>query len=261
MTSWAWEEGTWQRRDALPVTDRGFRYGMSVFESMRVRRGQPVHWYAHVWRLYAACEARAFPVPNAALGGLVQTLREHGGDGFARAYITAGDGAVDAPVTECRAFLMLEERPRPAADAAYRVEIAEEPHRPLFSGLKTANYWAHADFLQRARAHGNDEALLFNESAELISACMANVFLVRDGITHTPALPCGARDGVLREWVLGQIPVVQDSLFMEDVLQAEEVFITNSWLGVMPVRAVGERKLPAGKVAAGLRERLVAAGL
>ncbi len=70
-----------------------------------------------------------------------------------------------------------------------------------------------------------------NAHAELVSACCANVFVVRDGRVRTPALACGARDGVTRERVMQQIQVEECSLFIADVLSADELFLTNSWVG------------------------------
>jgi branched-subunit amino acid aminotransferase/4-amino-4-deoxychorismate lyase len=58
---------------------------------------------------------------------------------------------------------------------------------------------------------------------------------------------------VIRREVLRRVDARECSLFLEDVLSADEIFLTNSWIGVMPVEALGGRKLPSTAVAAGLR--------
>ena len=244
MQVWTWTPTNFKTCDSVPVSDRGFRYGMAVFESIRLFKGVPLFWEEHLRRLHEACDDREFPVTPEIFAAAAETLREYGRDGFVRIYITAGDGTVTAPVKEPRVFLILEDRERPSL-SGYKLAMPEEPHQPIFGGLKTANYWPNIDTLQRALRRGDQEALLFNEHAELVSACMANVFLVTGGVIRTPALPCGARDGVIREWITRQTAVQECSLFLDDVRNADEVFITNSWIGIMPVTEIERRALPS----------------
>ena len=97
--------------------------------------------------------------------------------------------------------------------------------------------------VQHAKGRGCDEALLFNEHGELVSAALANVFLVQDGIIRTPSLACGARDGVIRSWVLSQTPVRERSLFFRDVQNADEIFLTNSWIGIASATHLEDQSL------------------
>jgi branched-subunit amino acid aminotransferase/4-amino-4-deoxychorismate lyase len=255
MTSWQWTGHTFEPCDSVPLSDRGFRYGMAVFESLRVVGGEPEFFEKHVTRLLSACGEREFAVDESALRGAEAVLNESG-DGFARLYVTAGDGAPTAPATHPRIFLFLEPRPLPTEDC-YEITFHDEPYRAPFGGLKTANYWFNAHALTVTRARRFDEALLFNDLAELVSACAANVFLVHNGRLSTPSRSSGARAGVIREWVIARRKVEERRLRRQDVLAADEIFLTNSWLGVMPVatlegRPLGPRSL-GPKLAAELR--------
>jgi 4-amino-4-deoxychorismate lyase len=78
---------------------------------------------------------------------------------------------------------------------------------------------------------------------ELVSACCANVFVVHDDRIATPPRSSGARAGVIREWVIARRKVEERRLRREDVVNADEIFLTNSWLGVMPVATVEGRPL------------------
>ena len=244
MKAWRWNGETYETQDSIPVEDRGFRYGMALFESLRVWHGVPLFFKEHLELLLSACGDREFRIDEHSLFAAGELLRRAGTDGFARIYVTAGDGSVAASATHCRVVVTLEDREAPNLDPC-SVAIPHEAHRPLFGGLKTANYWANIDALQRAMRDGKDDALLFNDQAELISACMANVFVVHRGTVRTPALACGARRGVIREWVLNQITVKQGSLFVEDLQTADEVFLTNSWFGFHPVGRIGSREIPS----------------
>ena len=241
MNSWLWDGSAYALCRAVPLSDRGFRYGMSVFESIRVVAGEPEFFERHLARLIGACAEREFAIDESALRAALPILSGNG-DGFARIYVTAGDGAPTAPASQPRIFLFLEPRTPPTEDC-FEITFHDEPYRPPFGGLKTANYWFNTHALATARAQRFDEALLFNDLAELVSACMANVFLVRDGKLATPARSSGARAGVIREWVIARRKVEERRLRREDVIAADEIFLTNSWLGVMPVATLEGRPL------------------
>ena len=242
FSAWLWRDGTFIPADSVPLTDRGFRYGMSVFESVRVAGGEPEFWEKHASRLITACAERDLSFDEAALPEAAAALAGAGWDGFGRIYVTAGDGPLTAAGDRPRIFLFLESRAETEADC-FEVTISDETYRPPFGGLKTANYWFNAEVLAQARRGGFDEALLFNEFAELVSACCANVFVVRDDRISTPSRSSGARQGVIREWVIGRRKVEERRLRREDVVNADEIFLTNSWLGVMPVATVEGRPL------------------
>ena len=248
--AWQWEPGGYQPCNTVPLSDRGFRYGMSVFESIMLRAGRPVFLREHLSRLAAACARCGFKLDARALDPLENLLRGSVSDGLARVYVTAGDGGVSSPAEACRIFVFAEPRTPPAPDGygrGYDLAIAKEPHRPVFGGLKTANYWANIAALNEARP--KNESLLFNADGELISACMANVFVVQNGEIKTPALSCGARNGVVREWVMQRRKVVECALTADDLAEAGGIFLTSSWIGVMPVASVEGRPMPENATA------------
>ncbi len=243
MKAWWWAGGAFEPCDSLPLADRGFRYGMSVFESLRVNRGEAEFFEPHLVRLIQACAEREFAVEETALRAAAPLFHAAACHGFARLYVTAGDGPLTAPAPQPRVFIFVEDRPAPDPDDAWELTFHDETHHPLFGGLKTANYWPNADALARARHRRFDEALLFNDRAELVSACCANVFLRHEDRLSTPARSSGARAGVIREWVIKRRNVEERRLRREDVTTADEIFLTNSWIGVQPVATLEGRPL------------------
>jgi 4-amino-4-deoxychorismate lyase len=243
VNAWRWTGAAFEPADSLPLSDRSFRYGMAVFESFRVIKGQPEFFDKHLPRLASACVERDFSLPEAGLEAAGEHLRATGVDGFARIYVTAGDGGLTTAAEHPRVFILVEQREPPQPDDSWEVTMSEESYRPLFGGLKTANYWFNAEVLTQARRLRFDEALLFNDHAELVSACCANVFLVHGDTILTPSRSTGARTGVIREWVIARRRVHEKRLRREDVVNADEIFLTNSWIGVMPVATVEGRPL------------------
>ena len=262
MTAWIWTGELFEPGDTVPITERGFRYGMSVFESLRVTRGEAEFFEKHTARLVQACAEREIALDETILLRVAELFASQ--SGFARIYVTAGDGAPAAAGEAPRVFVFLEDRTPPGAEGAWEIGLHDETYHAPFGGLKTANYWFNCDALAHARRRGFDEALLFNDRAELVSACMANVFLVHGDRLSTPLRSSGARAGVIREWVIGRRKVEERRLRREDVVQADEIFLTNSWIGVMPVatlegRALGVRSL-GPRLAAELAPRRAGGG-
>ncbi len=238
--SWTLCGGTFCEGAAVPVTDRGFRYGMSVFETLAVSRGRLLFLKEHLHRLRLACTAAGFSFPvdlPSALAGLSC------GDGMLRIYVTAGDGSFSHPADASRTYALFETMAFPSPDAAFRVNLSRASVACVLGGWKTGNYWPHVQALAAAKNQGLDETLVFNAQGGLVSAAMANVFLVRDGRLYTPATSSGARDGVVRDWVLRRMPVEESLFSCEDLAKAEECFLTNSRIGVMPVAEIDGRLL------------------
>ena len=246
--SWRWEDGAFASCDTVPISDRGFRYGMSVFESLRITQGRAEFFEPHFARLIQACVDRDFAVEESALRAAAPLFEESQLSGFARIYVTGGDGPPSAPATQPRVLVFLESRTPPDPEDPMEIGLHDESCHPLFGGLKTANYWFNADALTQARRRGLNETLLFNDHAELVSATMANVFLVIGDDLHTPRRSSGSRSGVIREWVINRRKVQERRLRREDVLAADEIFLTNSWIGVHPVATVEGRPLGPRRV-------------
>ncbi len=243
VSSWIWEDGDFVTATSVPLTDRGFRYGMSVFESLRVTAGEAEFFDQHRARLLQACGERSLAVNDTALASIPELFASAARDGFGRIYVTAGDGGPASPSENPRLLVFLEARTPPGADDSWEITLHEESYHPPFGGLKTANYWFNCDALAHARRDGFDEALLFNDRAELVSGCCANVFLLHGEGFSTPPRASGCRAGVIREWVINRRKVEERRLRREDVINADEIFLTNSWIGVMPVATVEGRSL------------------
>ena len=242
MKSWLWTGSGYSSATSVPITDRGFRYGMALFETVRVWDGRVEFWEQHRQRLYSSCVDREFPIDERTLWGIADILETAGINGVARIYVTAGDGGPSSPAKAPRIFVLLEAREAEKEDC-WEIGFHDEPYRSQFGGLKTANYWFNADALAAAKARKLDEALLFNDFAELVSACCANVFLVNNDRIFTPSRGSGCRVGIMRDWVIKRRKVEERRIRREDVVTADEIFLTNSWIGVMPIATLEGRPL------------------
>jgi branched-subunit amino acid aminotransferase/4-amino-4-deoxychorismate lyase len=224
----------------LPV-DRGFRYGMSVFETFAVWKGRllfaPQHWQ----KLQIA--ALAFFGIDAARfvdeADAIAPTDLAGLSGVLRVYVTAGAGGMTSPISNPGGWMVFEDLPvGPPDGGGMRVTVSREPFVPTMGGFKTGNYWASARALTDAHLQGFDEALVFNPEGHLVGAACGNVFLRLGEGWVTPSTECGARPGVVRAWVLARLPCKEEEIDEGDVRRASACFITNSRLGIAAVRTI-----------------------
>lgn len=247
----------------IDALDRGLAYGDGLFETVLVVGGQAPLWPRHLARLAEGCARLALPSPDAV--ALEQEIARAAA-GLARAVVritlTRGCGPRGyapprdvAPTRLVAAFAA----PPPPADwyrRGIRVRFCELrlAEQPRLAGLK------HLNRLEQvlARAEWDDpaiaEGLLRDAGERVISATAANLFVVIDGALATPALTrCGVA-GVARAELLSRHPDCQvRDLSMNDVMNADELFLTSSVRGIVPVTALADRRWPVGAVARALQ--------
>jgi branched-chain amino acid aminotransferase len=116
----------------------------------------------------------------------------------------------------------------------------------IFSNLKSNNYLQYAMAALWAKENKLNDALLLNSNDNVADSCIANVFIIKNGVIKTPALTEGCVAGVIRKQIVSilkknNIEVVETVIKTEDITNADEVFLTNSIKGIMWVRQFGER--------------------
>ncbi|MEX1110317.1 MAG: aminotransferase class IV [Chthoniobacterales bacterium] len=251
--AWLRENGGWTHGAALPVTDRAVRYGMAVFETIGIRSGQPLLLAEHLALLGESAATLLPPAGPAAPGGTLPPL-EPNDSGVLRLYITAGDGAPTAAVSNPRVFALFEPHGPAIMPDEQTARLHPDPVSPFARGRKTANYWMNCAAQAEARSAGFDHALLADHHGHLLSAAFGNVFFVINGELFTPPLSLPVRAGVIRAWVMRRHAVREEELAAARLGNVSELFLTNSRLGVMPLHC---GTIAPGPVGRSLREEII----
>lgn len=254
-------------RDAgsVPVSDRGFKYGDGVFETVRIAGGAPVWWDAHLARLARGCARLGIMVPaRDVLEDDLARLCAGKPDGVLRLTVTRGDSgrgyAAKAEVVP-RRVLVLSPPPVPTS-APLRIGFAQLrlAVQPSLAGIKHLNRLEQVLAARECIDAGLDDCVLMDALGAVTCAIAANLFLVRAGRLETPLLDrCGIA-GTCRAWLLDAQPEARIArLSRDDVEQADELFLCNSVRGILPVRQLRARELPVGPVTRALMRRLARA--
>ena len=269
--AWLRENGAWIPGATLPVSDRAVRYGMSVFETIGIRQGQPLLLDEHLALLEESARTLlSIPVGPAGLrlgeqpygseslsGPLPELEKED--TGVLRLYVTAGDGSPTSPANHPRLFALFEPHDPAVIPDEQTARLHPEPVAPFAHGRKTGNYWLQCAAQTEAARAGFDHALLADRDGHILSAAFGNLFFVHRGALCTPALSLAVRPGVIRSWVGKQQPVSEVEFLAAQLAEVSEIFLTNSRLGVMPLHFGKIVPGPIGRAlrAAAHRENIV----
>jgi 4-amino-4-deoxychorismate lyase len=106
---------------------------------------------------------------------------------------------------------------------------------PLIN-TKSSNYLENLLALREAKQRGFDEAVRLNEKNEVVSACMSNIFGIKDGEVFTPTLETGALQGTMRDFILENFSVTEIKVTLTELKSAECIFLTSAGLGVVEIK-------------------------
>ena len=255
--------------------DLGFLYGYGLFETMRSYSGHIFRLRQHLERLARSAAVLGIPVETGPLErACYDVLRANSlTDARVRLAVSIGEGkgTPDPPPSPQPTTFISAASYAPLPHDTYRngfkaatSSIRQNSQSPL-SRMKSANYLDHVLARKAARAAGADEALLLNERGFLCEGSTTNIFLVSKGGLLTPDEESGCLAGVTRQAVINLalhkgMSVDQREIRPDELAQADEAFVTNSVLELMPLsevdgQPIGDKR--SGRGAGAVTERLM----
>lgn len=237
-----------ERVNHTSVNDRGLLYGQTVFETIVVDQGKALLLEAHLARLNLGAKTLGIPCDMALLRQEIDALSVDLARNIIRVTLTMGEGARGYlnPVA-AQSMRIITTHPFPTLRKEHwqqgitlgvaDIRLADQP---ALAGIKHGNRLEQ--IIARSQWHAEwQEALLLDQHEQVIEATQSNVFIVNDARLLTPRLDKSGVAGVMREFVLNHankigVSVEIVSLSLADVLAAEQVFLTNSVIGLWPVK-------------------------
>lgn len=247
----------------VPLLDHGFLFGDSVYEVVRSSRGRPFLLREHLRRMRGSGAMCYFELPwsDDEIERRVVELQRRLGfpDCYFRIIATRGPGPISLLPDECdRPGLYIigrELEPYPARLYTEGCRLAlirrlRNDQRALDPRAKTGNYLNNMLGLIESRRAGSDDALFLNAEGHLTESTTSNVWIVRGGRALTPPLAEGLLAGITREWLFRALPAAgipaAEALIDPATLEgAEEVFLSGTVKGIMPVCHIDGRRVAA----------------
>lgn len=229
--------------------DRGLFYGQSVFETIAIVNGRPALLDEHLTRLSLGCEKLSIPLNIKALHDDINAFSsEFSGENLVlRLMVSMGPGGRGYKNPDdqqpCR-ILSLHPYPEISYENGIVIGISDVRlgNQPLLAGIKHGNRLEQI-LVRESWKEDWQEALVLDYDDNVIEGTQSNLFVVNGKTVKTPLIDrCGV-EGVMRNWVMDQLKVSGFScsamrLSVSDITDADEVFLTNSVLGIQSVSAL-----------------------
>jgi branched-chain amino acid aminotransferase group I len=248
----------------LSLLDHGFLYGYGLFETMRAYNRYIFRLDRHLARLRHSAETIGLANKLAAFdleAACTKTLEANRlKDARLRLTISAGEGDIMPDPSTCPNPTVLVTAqnlvppPQEKYESGFKAALSSlhrNSQSPL-ARLKSTCYMENILALMAARAAGCDEAILLNEQGYLAEGSITNIFLISKGELITPSLESGVLPGITREAVLeiaraANIKTQERQVELKELIEAEEAFVTNSILELMPLTWFEGKPIGTGK--------------
>jgi branched-chain amino acid aminotransferase len=242
---------------SVSALDHAVTVGDGVFETAKIAAGQPFALTRHHRRLERS--AAGLGLPPLDLGfvdkGVAAVLDGPTIDfGRLRYSVTGGVGPLGSDRDDAALTYIVVAAPQPLPPSSGKLTVVPwtRNERSAVVGLKTTSYAENVVALARAKSEGAIEAVFGNTRGELCECTGSNIFVVVDGLVLTPPAEAGPLLGITRERTIefgraAGFEIREESLPLDVLQSADEVFITSSTKDVLPIHAVDDRTMSADR--------------
>lgn len=239
----------------ISVFDHGLLYGDGVFEGLRFYNSRVFMLQEHLIRLQQSATAISLKLPfslteiQQAIEQLVEAYAHN--SGYLRLVVTRGVGSLGIDPQKCAQaslFIIADKLSVVNTQQSIKLHIASTRRMPaecLDPKIKSLNYLNNILARIEANEAGMDEALMLNTQGFVSEGTVDNIFIIKDRQLLTPQVNDGLLKGITRDVILQltrqlDLPTIETSLKVEDVMQADECFLTGTGAELLPVGQVNQ---------------------
>jgi branched-chain amino acid aminotransferase len=257
--------GNIQDEAFISVLDHGFLFGDSIYEVICTYQGKPFFLDEHLKRLYSSASGISLKIPydEMWIKTQVQATLDFADnpESYIRIIITRGVGDLDIDPSSClkpNLIIFVKNIPQ-TPDEYYEkgisvalVSIKRNSRDALDPAVKTGNYLNNVLARVEAQKMGAVDAIMLNSWGQLTEGTTSNLFFVREGRLLTPKISCGILSGITREKIIqlaneNGLPLEEGAWPGDELLKAEEIFLSGTVKRVMPVSIIDNRPVGLGK--------------
>jgi len=246
----------------ISVSDSGFLYGAGLFETMRSHNGVVFALTDHLDRLFASADVLSInnPYEREYIAEAINKVLVANKLTDARLRLTLTNGPISESEEQRKSTLLItaakfQSYPPEYYKKGVLVVLCPFKQNPIdpASGRKTTSYFSRMIALNLAHQKRAAEAIWFTLDNRLAEGCISNVFLVKDSVLYTPPINTPVLPGVARKIVCllarqNSIKLTEKDLSIDDLLGADEIFLTNVIMQVMPITKVEKHTVGDGRV-------------
>jgi len=242
----------------IDIQNRGLAYGDGLFTTAKIENGHVQYLSAHIERLLSGCKKLAITPPlQVELVQQLSSVASHYTLAVLKVIITAssgGRGYARSASNNYDLIIMVYEYPShydELASTGIKLGLSQQQLglNPMLAGLKHLNRLEQVLLRQELSSCADDDLLVTNINNEVIEATSANAFFLLEGQWYTPDVSQSGVNGLMRQAIVKHYPdVVIKSLTLDEIAQAQEIFLCNCVMGVMPVSVFNNKVLSIDRV-------------
>ncbi|MCL5773727.1 MAG: aminodeoxychorismate lyase [Firmicutes bacterium] len=253
------------KKASIPVSDRGFLYGDGIFETFKAGDGNIFRLDQHIGRLMKGAGKLGIKCPyqEKDIEGILGKILKKNGlkNAWIKIILTRGstkgrllpEGRVKPVFLVTAGKFIGYPRRMYREGISLAVSLYMINSASVTAGIKSLNYLDNVTARIEAERSGFDDALILNEKEMVVSATAGNIFGVKKGVLYTPGEKSGILPGITRREVIklaGKlgIKVIEKEFDVNELLKMDEVFLTNTLMGIMPVVRVWKKRVGSGRV-------------
>lgn len=253
-----------EEKALVSVFDHGFLYGDGIYETMRSYRGIVFLIDEHIKRLFRSGNLIRLKIPQSEeeiKKSIYRTLKKNNlKDAYIRLSISRGSGEIGLDPELCKepTFVIITKRFNEYPEELYRkgvtvsiVNTRRNAPEALNPKIKSLNFLNNILAKIEAKEAGTYEAIMLNYRGYLTEGTITNIFFVKRGSIFTPSIEAGILDGITRDLIIRVAERngknVKEGLYTpEDLYSADEAFITNTTLEILPVIKIDKNVIGKG---------------
>lgn len=249
----------------VSVFDHGLMYGDGIFETLRSYNGTVFRIDSHIDRLFGSAEMIRLAIPKGKdeLKDVIYQSLEINGlkDAYIRVSITRGEGEIGLDPDLCKepTIIVISKPLTPYLEEIYRMgvriiisAVRRMPPEALDPAIKSLNFLNNILAKISAKDKKAFDALMLNAQGYVTETTTANIFVVKKGLLITPPLSSGILKGITRSAIflisraIG-IDLLEQDILPSDLYKADETFLTNTSLEIMPVARIDGKLIGDGR--------------
>lgn len=233
----------------ISLTDAGLLYGHGLFETLLIHNSKPILWEEHISRMMKSAGEFKIGISynnEELLHGVLDLIKLN----------SIEQGSIRITVTGSGSMFITCKKGKPYDDRLYNEGVSltiikdkRVNSKAWLINHKTISYMEKLLIKGQQAAAGFFDAVLLNEKGNVAECCVSNVFCVKDAVIYTPPVSAGILPGVVRGLICKLVQnthlrIEEMDFTPEFLTNSQEIFLTNSLMGIMPVKNIDNCSFP-----------------
>ena len=224
--------------------DEGYSFGLGLFETILLYKGKPIFLDEHLARINKSIVDLGWNIKKLEKDEAFQYL-DNNKNGFEYEILKI-------VLSEKNRLFLKREYTYTEKDYqkgfSLNISKVRRNESSIFTFHKTLNYGDNILEKRKSKKLGYDEPIFLNSKNQITEGATSNIFVVVEDKIYTPKLSCGLLNGIVRQYIVSNYDIIESEIDLEFLNNADEIFLTNSLFGIMPVNNLEKKVFKSQKI-------------